>query len=112
MSQQWPCRLLNTEEGELVLHPHGRAIPTPHHGHLFQMAWPRRTGSGSCLRKRSQWTLTSSATTQTLILGFGVAHLNIYLIYDLLERVNGLVLRSNNHRIPMTEGNSRIAQFQ
>lgn len=112
MSQQWPCPLLNTGEGELALHPHGRAIPTPHHGHLFQMAWPRRAGSGPCLRKQSQWALTSLATTQTLILGFGLAHLNIYLIYDLLERVNGLVLRSNNHRISMTEGNSRIAQFQ
>lgn len=27
MSQQWPCPLLNTGEGELALHPHGRAIP-------------------------------------------------------------------------------------
>lgn len=48
-------------------------------------------------------------TTQTHILSLGVAHLNLYPIYDLLEYVKKLVLQ-NDHRTPMIKGNSRISK--
>lgn len=46
--------------------------------------------------------LRSSATTQTQILGLGLAHPYIYNIYDLLEHVKGLVLQNNIHRFSKT----------
>ena len=49
--------------------------------------------------------LISSASTQTHILGLGLAPPNIYPIYDLLERVNSLVLLNNSHSISMTPSN-------
>ena len=52
----------------------------------------------------------SSATTQTHILGLGLAHSIIYPIFDLLECVKGLVLWNKNPRISMTRDNSTIAE--
>ena len=47
--------------------------------------------------------MTNSATTQAYSQDFELALLNIFLIYDLLEHMKGLVLKKNHsHRIPMT----------
>ncbi|KAL6035433.1 hypothetical protein STEG23_001178 [Scotinomys teguina] len=63
------------------------------------------------LKGPSQWSgPTNSATTQTYTLSLEIAHPNIYPIYDLLECVKGLFLWNNNHRISMTQGNSRISE--
>lgn len=54
------------------------------------------------------WGLWNS--TQTYILGLGLAHPIIFPIYDLLECVKGLVLQNNSWRISMTRGNSGISE--
>ena len=41
--------------------------------------------------------MISSATIQTLILGFGLTNPNIYQTYDLLNSVNGMVLPQDFH---------------
>lgn len=89
----------------------------PHH-HSREMAsaqlwenWPhchRRAGSAPKWGL-SQWPrLSSSATTETYILGLGLAHPNIYPIYDLLQHIEGLVLQNVSHTISMIWGNKRM----
>lgn len=54
--------------------------------------------------------LTSSATTQVQIHGLELAYPNIYLVYELLEHVKGLVLQNQSCRISMTQDNSKIPE--
>ena len=54
--------------------------------------------------------MTSSATSQTHILCPGLPHRNFYPICGLLECTKELVLWSNNHRLSMTQGSSRISE--
>jgi hypothetical protein len=54
--------------------------------------------------------LINSATTQTQIQGFELAHPNVHLICELLERAKGPVLQIQSFRNSMTQGNSRISE--
>ena len=54
--------------------------------------------------------LTNSATTQAHTQGFELVHPSIYLIYEILEQVKGLVLKNHSYRKSLTWGNSRIAE--
>lgn len=51
-----------------------------------------------------------SATTQTQIQGFEVAHPNIYPTCELLELVKGPVLQNQSCGVSLTQGNSRISE--
>ena len=46
--------------------------------------------------------MTNAASTEAKIQDFELAHSNIYLIYELLEHVKGLVLQNQSCRISMT----------
>jgi hypothetical protein len=63
------------------------------------VVWFRRPGG-----------LINSATTQAHIQGFELADPNIYLIYELLERVKWLVLKIQSCRISMTQGNNKVTK--
>ncbi|ERE89467.1 small conductance calcium-activated potassium channel protein 2 [Cricetulus griseus] len=52
--------------------------------------------------------LTKSATSQTHIQGFELAHPNTYPISDLLEQ---LLLNDGSSRVSMTQDNRRISQM-
>ncbi|KAL6035210.1 hypothetical protein STEG23_012045 [Scotinomys teguina] len=69
-----------------------------------------RVGSASHLGKGKVIPVaqTSSSTTQTHVLGLGLAHPNIYPICDLLEFMKGLVRQSDSHRISLTQGGNWI----
>ena len=54
--------------------------------------------------------MTSSATTQTYILGLGLVY--IYPLFDLLECTKGLVLWNNNLIISMTLGDRRLSEVR
>lgn len=60
------------------------------------------------LMQESQWTFPSGPT-QVQIQGFGLVHLKIYTVYELLECMEGLVLLIQSYRISVTQGNNRIA---
>lgn len=48
--------------------------------------------------------LANSDTSQTLIQGFELVHLNIYPIDELLAYIKGPVLQIQNYRTSMTQG--------
>ena len=64
----------------------------------------RRCGCG-----RTGW-LTSSAAAQAQIQGLELAHLNIYLIYELLECMTGPNLQIQSCRNSMTQDCNRMSQ--
>jgi hypothetical protein len=47
--------------------------------------------------------------TQAQIQGLELIHPNIYLIYEFLEHMKGLVLQKQSCRISMAQGNNRIS---
>lgn len=47
----------------------------------------------------------NSATSQVQIQRFELAHLNIYLIYDMLDCIKGTILQILQYRISMTQDN-------
>jgi hypothetical protein len=50
------------------------------------------------------------SNSQAQIQDFELAHLNIYLINELLEHMSKPVVLIQNHRISMTQGNNRISE--
>lgn len=53
---------------------------------------------------------STSTTTQAKIQGFELALPNLLPIVELLKHVKGLALRIHSHRIPSSQGNSRISE--
>lgn len=84
----------------------------------FRKSWSTKSllflwvqGEWRCKLKISSWgELTSPATTQAQNQSYGVLHLNIHSICDLLEHVKGQVLQTPSCRISMTQGNDRITK--
>ena len=54
--------------------------------------------------------LTHPAPTQNQNQCYNLAHPNIHLFFELLERVKGLDLQSQSYRISMTQGNNWISK--
>lgn len=54
--------------------------------------------------------LSSSDTAQAQIQDFELDHPSIYPIYELLEPVKGLGLKSQSYRISMTQSNNRLCK--
>lgn len=90
-------------------HTWGRELAPPLTGRAVltwakQKSWPWWCG---CRRAGG---LANLASTQAQIQGPELAHTNIYPMYELLECVKGLVLKTQRRRISLTRGYNRIAK--
>ena len=113
------CLLLALRELVLSLNEHYSRRPDPHTQerwpHLSPQIWeswlqwyrPRRTGSAPHLKRAVPVAWASSGTTQTQILGLGLAHPNICPVYELLQWTNGLGLPKDNCGISTAQGRLR-----